>query len=118
MKAALALALALLAPVACPVAAHAAPKTARCVITSAGEKPYSGPCSFRPESKGSFTVDPVGKRLFFPDIVDVEVSLTGPGTAEVRGLTTSGINSRWGAARRSRRDPACWDGRDFRVCVY
>jgi hypothetical protein len=101
-----------------PAAAHAKPRAARCVVSSAGEKPYSGPCRFLPEAKGSFSVEPVGRRLFFGEIARVEVSRTARGSAEVRGLTTEGIDSRWGSARRSRRDTACWDGEDFRICVY
>ncbi len=101
-----------------PFAAHAKGAPTRCVVTSNGEKPYSGPCSFAPVGGGSFIIQPVGRRVFSGEITDVNVSLTGPGAAEVRGLTTSGINSRWGSATRSRRDPACWDGEDFRICVY
>ena len=41
-----------------------------------------------------------------------------PGVAEVYGITTSGINSRWGPARRSSKDKACWVGTDFSICVY
>jgi hypothetical protein len=116
MKAALALAaLAVSVPLA---VVHAKPVAARCVISNTGEKPYSGPCSFLPEGKGSFSLDPIGRRAFSGGIESVSVSITGPGEAEISGLTTSGINSRWGPARRSRRDPACWDGGDFRVCVY
>src|SRR5947209_7492571 len=100
-----------------PFAAHAKPSSARCLVSGAGEKPYSGPCTFLPEAKGSFSIEPAGRRVFSGAITDVSVSLTGPGAAEVSGLTTSGINSRWGAARRSRRDPACWEGSDFRICV-
>ncbi|WP_017295364.1 hypothetical protein [Geminocystis herdmanii] len=40
------------------------------------------------------------------------------GVAEVRGLTTAGINSRWGEARRSKSDKACWVGDDFTICAY
>jgi hypothetical protein len=36
----------------------------------------------------------------------------------VRGLTTDGINSRWGTALRSKADPACWKGSDFEICAY
>jgi hypothetical protein len=50
--------------------------------------------------------------------VSINVSIIAPGIAEVRGLTTAGINSRWGEARRSSSDPACWIGSDFTVCAY
>src|ERR1700684_2792947 len=100
----------LVALAALPFAVHARPSPARCVVHSNGEKPYSGPCRFASEGGGSFVIQPVGRRVFSGEVTDVTVSMTGPGEAEVRGLTTSGINSRWGPARRSRRDPACWDG--------
>ena len=44
-------------------------------------------------------------------------SRSSPGVAEVRG-DPGRINSRWGEARRSRRDRACWVGEDFSICVY
>jgi hypothetical protein len=99
------------------VATPAAARSARCVIQSAGAPTWRGPCNFVPDRGGSFAVDPIRGR--FPDgISDISVSLISPGVAEVRGLTRDGINSRWGEARRSRRDPACWIGEDFSVCVY
>jgi hypothetical protein len=98
-------------------AAHARPRTARCVISSE-EAPYRGPCRFIPEAGGSFTIEPLRRRLFFGEISSISVTMAGRGEAEVSGLTTSGINSRWGPARRSRRDPACWEGQDFSVCAY
>ena len=111
-------ALLLVALAALPFSAHAKSGPAHCLVRSAGEKPYSGPCRFLPEAKGSFSIEPVGRRAFSGEVTGVTVFLTGPGAAEVSGLTTSGINSRWGTARRSRRDGACWEGSDFRVCVY
>ncbi|HEY1606305.1 MAG TPA: hypothetical protein VGF77_11995 [Allosphingosinicella sp.] len=103
---------------ALPFAAQARPAPARCVVDSAGEAPYSGPCRFLSEGKGSFDLEPAGRRVFSGDVTGVSVSMTGPGTAEVSGLTRSGVESRWGPAHRSRRDPACWKGEDFRICVY
>jgi hypothetical protein len=97
--------------------APAANRIARCVIASAGARTWRGPCRFIPDGGGSFAVAPV--RGHFPDDVDdISVSIVSPGLAEVRGLTPDGINSRWGEARRSRRDRACWVGSDFSVCVY
>ena len=106
-----------LAMAALSSAAHTRPKSARCVI-STEEAPYSGPCRFIPEAGGSFVLEPVRGRRFFGEITSISVEMVGRGEAEVRGLTTSGINSRWGAARRSRRDPACWEGQDFSICAY
>ena len=107
--------LAALAAFALPAAAAARP--ARCVVQSAGAPIWRGPCDFVPDRNGSFGIQPARGR--FPGgISDISVSIIEPGIAEVRGLTRDGINSRWGEARRSRRDPACWVGEDFSVCVY
>src|SRR6187200_1297946 len=95
----------------------AAARPARCVLQSAGEPIWRGACDFIADRGGSFGIQPARGR--FPGgISDISVSITEPGVAEVRGLTRDGINSRWGEARRSRRDPACWVGEDFSVCVY
>jgi hypothetical protein len=110
--------LAAVAPLALLAAAPAKPRTARCVITVPETPAYRGPCRFLAEADGSFSVDPVGRRTFFPDIGSIGLGIVRPDVGEVRGLTTNGINSRWGEARRSRRDRACWDGADFRICVY
>lgn len=99
-------------------AASARPRPARCAISGGAENPYSGPCLFTAERGGSFTVTPLKRRTFMSDLTSVSVYVLKPGAAEVRGMTTDGINSRWGEARRSRRDSACWEGSDFRVCVY
>jgi len=98
-------------------ATPAAARPARCVIQMAGESTWRGACNFRPDGGGSFYIDPA-HGTFQSGIGDISVSLISPGVAEVRGNTADGINSRWGEARRSRRDPACWVGEDFSVCVY
>jgi hypothetical protein len=92
-------------------------RPARCVVRSVGEPAWRGPCDFIPDGGGSFAIQPARGR--FPGGTGmISVSLIRPGVAEVRGLTGDGINSRWGEARRSRRDGACWLGSDFSVCVY
>ena len=106
-----------LAMLALSSVAQARPRIARCAIATE-EAPYRGPCRFIPEAGGSFALEPVRGRRFFGEIASISVEMVGRGEAEVRGLTTSGINSRWGPARRSRRDPACWEGQDFSVCAY
>jgi hypothetical protein len=97
-------------------------KSARCEIkTSDGG--YSGPCIFVAGAGGIFSISPSAKSEFFshgaadPGITDISVYVAGS-TAEVRGLTTEGINSRWGSAKRSQKDKACWIGVDFSICVY
>ena len=111
--------LAALSPLAwAAVPADAKPRVARCAITSAGQKPFAGACRFTPEAKGSFALAPVGRKTFTPNVTAVSVYVVEPDIAEVSGLTSSGNNSRWGTARRSKRDRACWSGSDFSVCVY
>lgn len=100
------------------VSASAEPRQARCVINSAGAPQYRGPCMFEAGPRGSFTVMPARRRSFPGGVGSISVWMTGRGTAEVRGLTSDGINSRWGTATRSRRDRACWVGSDFSVCAY
>jgi hypothetical protein len=103
--------------IAALAAAPAEARTARCVVESAGEPTWRGACNFFAERGGSFSVTPLRGR-FGEGISDISVSIISPGIAEVRGLTTDGINSRWGETRRSRRDRACWVGEDFSICVY
>ncbi|MEB3263413.1 MAG: hypothetical protein VKJ66_03470 [Synechococcus sp.] len=95
----------------------AAARPARCRVIQEGVSLYSGPCDFQQfGGNGSFSITPVGK----PSISGanpVTLTVEAPGQGEVRGLTADGINSRWGAVRRSRSEPACWEGTDFRLCV-
>ena len=112
-----------------PVAAPAPPpveapqpavkgKVARCVISSVDDR-YEGPCDFLLGQGGSFSVSRVAsEEPLFGLVTVLSVSLVGEGQAEVRGLTTSGINSRWGEAQRSAEDGACWVGTDFEICAY
>ena len=75
---------------------------------------------------GSFSVTRVmnkdGITTILPNITTISVTLIAPGLAEVNGLTTTGINSRWGRARRSQEEPACWvsvaDESDFKICAW
>ena len=99
------------------VAAPAQAKTARCVITSEGGT-YRGPCSYSAQRGGTFTVKPIGRRTILPGVMMVTVFVDRDGYANVSGLTGAGVDSRWGAATRSRRDPACWVGDGFSVCAY
>ena len=97
--------------------AEAKPRPARCVIDAAGAPRWSGACRFDAERGGSFTIAPP-RGHFQNRVTSISVSILRPGLAEVRGLTHAGVNSRWGQARRSPRDRACWVGSDFSVCVY
>jgi len=100
-----------------PAVPAEAQRQARCVIASAGEQTWRGPCWFSAGRGGSFEVTPV-RGSFAGGIGAISVHIHRPGVADVRGLTSGGINSRWGEARRSQRDRACWVGADFSVCVY
>jgi hypothetical protein len=91
-------------------------RPARCEVWSGDSARWRGACLFMAERSGSFSVRPA-KGRFPGDVSVVSVTLTGGGRAEVRGLTRNGINSRWGEAVRSRKDPACWEGDDFEVCA-
>ena len=87
----------------------------RCVLT--GSVQYVGKCDFI-RGGASFSLSPIGRASFPGGINPVSVAIDAPGVAEVRGLTRDGINSRWGEARRSKKDSACWEGSDFRICAY
>ena len=93
-------------------------RIAQCHVESAGKAELNGPCRFKSEAGGSFTLENLDRgKPPFGETLTVSVSIVSPDAAEVRGLTAQGNNSRWGAARRSTRDRACWDGSDFSVCA-
>lgn len=116
MTRALPVAALLLAASALPAAA----RDAQCRIEQNGRVALERICDFQPDGRdGSFGLSPRGggQGALFGPILSVSVSIIDPGVAEVRGLTRDGINSRWGTARRSTTDRACWEGADFRICV-
>ncbi len=115
MKSALLAAAALAATVTFAAPAEAQ-RAARCAVTSSGGS-WTGPCLFSAERGGSFAIERRDRRAFPGGATMISVGIMD-GEADVRGLTRDGINSRWGAARRDRRDRACWVGSDFRVCAY
>ena len=95
-------------------------KPARCVIRNGPDRStvaYSGDCLFYPDKGETFTIRTSHGNIL-PSITDISVYVLSPGIAEVRGLTIDGINSRWGHAKRSEKDLACWTGADFEVCAY
>lgn len=115
------LAIALLA-----ISSHAMAKDriVKCQIDSNGESGkietiYKGSCLFIPDTKGSFGLaNPVKDKPLTDTINMISVMMIEKGVAEVRGLTMDGINSRWGEAKRSTTDKACWEGVDFKVCAW
>ena len=92
-------------------------KTARCKITTGGDV-FERTCQFEAEAGGSFAVWDADEGPIVGEVTLISVTVLSPGVAEVRGLTVDGVNSRWGEARRSRVDKACWDGSDFQICAY
>jgi len=96
---------------------QASEKSAQCEITSGAIVEYKGECVFAAEPGGSFSLSKSKEAPLYPGILVVSVTLVDEGVAEVRGLTTDGINSRWGEAKRSTDDGACWIGSDFKVCA-
>ena len=91
---------------------------ALCVIKgSSNEVLFSDKCNFNQfAGNGSFWIE--AKSGLIAGRESISVAITQPGVAEVRGLTTDGINSRWGEATRSTSDKACWVGSDFTICAY
>jgi hypothetical protein len=81
---------------------------------------YKGSCSFSPEAKnGSFSLGNAEKdKPLTKTIYSVNVSITEKDVAEVFGSVVGGNNSRWGEAKRSTKDKACWEGVDFKVCAW
>ena len=110
-------ALALVAAAVPAALADAKPRPARCVIDAAGAPRWSGACGFEAERGGSFTITP-SRGSFQNGVTSISLAIVRPGVGDVRGLTSAGVNSRWGEARRSPRDRACWIGADFSLCVY
>ncbi len=94
-------------------------RNAKCLITSGNTVQFRGTCDFRAEANGSFSLAGAkSSGRFLKDVILVSVTVMAPRRADVRGLTRMGINSRWGAARRSREDRACWIGSGFKVCAW
>ena len=103
-----------------PAPTHAqGAKIATCQVYSERKLVYNGRCRFTPEEGGSFTIEHADPKrtVFYGEIMSITVSLVSPGTAEVRGLTRQGVNSRWGRAQRSNDDRSCWEGSDFKICA-
>jgi hypothetical protein len=100
-----------------PTVALAADKIINCEIHSNGMPTFKNKCTFSPSPGGSFYLTSAPGKPFLDGISSVSVDIVGKGVAEVRGLTADGINSRWGEAKRSSKDKACWIGSDFKICA-
>ena len=95
--------------------AMAADRIVKCQVNT-----YKGSCVFSPDTpKGSFSLtNPDKNKPLIDSIAMVNVTIVEQGVAEVSGLTTEGISSRWGEAKRSAKEKACWEGEDFKVCAW
>ncbi|MGI0479514.1 hypothetical protein ACN4EE_01855 [Geminocystis sp. CENA526] len=93
-------------------------KEALCVVKIPSDQIYfRDKCNFQQYGgDGSFSIQ--AKSGLIADRISISVQIIRPGVADVRGVTTMGINSRWGEARRSPSDKACWVGDDFTICAY
>jgi hypothetical protein len=99
--------------------AQGADRNVQCRVQSGGKVQFNGTCRFGSEAGGSFTLENVDRnKPLFEQVLVMSVAIVSPSVAEVRGLTRDGINSRWGEARRSTRDSACWEGSDFTICAH
>ena len=99
--------------------AMAADRLVKCQIGSDAKPDYQGTCLFQSDTGGSFALsNPKKDRPLYGKILVVSVYVVEPGVAEVRGLTSAGNNSRWGEAKRSSQDKACWVGEDFKICAW
>lgn len=98
--------------------AIAGDKTVKCEIISSGQK-YKGDCIFKPKNAGTFTLTntSLGKPIGSTDINSVTVFISGKDVAQV-SAEMGGSISRWGEAKRSQKEKACWIGDDFRVCAW
>jgi hypothetical protein len=92
-------------------------KVVSCEISSSGQK-YLGDCKFVPQKGGTFTLSNTsqGKVLGKTEISSVTVFISSKDVAQVSGEMGGSI-SRWGQAKRSPKDKACWIGDDFKVCA-
>src|SRR5215813_12606660 len=97
----------------------ASEKIVSCLIKSKGALPFKGKCLFLKEEGSSFSLHNADKsKPILEGISDIHVYIVEKDVADVRGLTLDGINSRWGEAKRSSKDKACWVGSDFQICAW
>lgn len=95
----------------------AAPKTARCVITSGGGN-YTGPCQFSADATGSFVLTRADNAVFWGEVVSLGVYIGDPGTASLVIATSDGTSHASGALKRQDADKACWAGDAITICAY
>lgn len=92
---------------------------ASCSVTSSGKTIDVQDCQAMYASEtGSETeeisIQRKSKKTITDSVSMISVFEFEKGKAMVTGLTTDGINSRWGVAEKKN---GCWEGSDFKVCV-
>jgi hypothetical protein len=101
-------------------ATPAGARIARCVVIVEGRSLLDGPCEFRREDRdGSFSLSAVNAQdWLMADAGTMSLSVTKPGVAEV--FVVQERSSRWGQAKRSKAEKACWIGTaaNFKICAY
>lgn len=93
-------------------------KTVTCQIGASNNPTYQGKCKFYRFKGGSFSLEPIGKKTFDGETTAISVTVMGKDKADVRGLTTGGINARWGEMMRSKKQPACWGDESSKICAW
>jgi hypothetical protein len=97
----------------------------KCLVKSNSEVILSDQCWFyKEENTNCFSLNNLDNELPTPSYSDkveinsISVCIVAKDKAEVRGITTLGINSRWGIAERDQSDKSCWIGDDFIICAW
>ncbi|MBK8674824.1 MAG: hypothetical protein IPN27_00100 [Cellvibrionales bacterium] len=93
-------------------------KEKKCLVESNGDEQFSGRCVVTRESE-SITLSSVDPSKPLIDGINDVTLFVDNDSAEVSGfLTEQGRSSRWGEAARSKSDTSCWDGSDFKICIW
>lgn len=96
----------------------AADKIVGCEIRMENKTAYKGTCIIIPEYDGSFFLANANRQIpLFENTSMVSVSLIENDVADVLGLTSAGLRTRWGEAKRSQTDKTCWIGYEFEICA-
>ena len=89
----------------------------KCIIKSGGKTYKPSGCIIVKNTDGEldwYIIKRKNEKPLIRGVSLISITEMTPGTAEVFGLTTKGINSRWGEATR---DGNCWLGSDFTICL-
>lgn len=92
-------------------------RLAQCRVSNDYGESFEGDCLYESLGYESFSIMPANQDQSILGSLQVTVWVENDEIVEVRGLTTDGINSRWGQVRRSIEDADCWVGEDFIICT-